>query len=282
MKIRRERTFVRRRRIALGTAAATRSRWRLPRRRGRWRRRADGRFAPPRGGRPGADPGPDGPRGGTRTASPTGPPTTAPARPASDTTTMVRRERITGDISPKSVVASATRPRRRPEHDVPPHHHGRTRPDGAAGRDDPRRGRPRRGSGSRATRARRAARRSRRRSPPTARTPTSPTTRCTARASGPRGSTPARPSDGTRPSFVYRVDTAHARGSTRSSRSARCPSTSRSPPTTGTVLVTNWCTWDLSVIDVAHPPGRRAPCRSGRYPRGIAVVARQRHGVRRA
>ena len=125
MKIRRERTLVRRRRIALGTAAATLVAG------GVYLGVVGGGAAEPTAasrhpaaGAPGPTRVPTAPSGGTRAASPTSPPTTAPARPASDTTTMVRRERITGDISPKSVVASAERPRRRPEHDVHAHPHG--------------------------------------------------------------------------------------------------------------------------------------------------------------
>ena len=209
MTIRRERTFVRRRRIALGAAAATLVAGGVylgvvgggaaePTR----RCRAAPRRAPR--GRPASRR----PRGsGTRTASP------SRVRPP-------RRRRVPPPTRRRWCVASgspATSRRSRswrPRAGLvfaqnmmyTPHRHGvpaRRR----AGRDHRRRGRPVARSGSTATRARRAARRSRRRSPPTARTPTCPTTRCTARASAPRASTPARPSDGTDTSFVYRIDT---------------------------------------------------------------------------
>jgi YVTN family beta-propeller protein len=79
------------------------------------------------------------------------------------------------------------------------------------------------------------------------------------------------PEDGYDDSFVYRVDTATlaidqviAVGSV--------PKYVAVTPDGGIVLVTNWCSYDLSVIDVDEGTEvARVPI--GRYPRGIAVTA---------
>lgn len=79
------------------------------------------------------------------------------------------------------------------------------------------------------------------------------------------------PEDGFDDSFVYRVDTATltidqviAVGSV--------PKYVAVTPDGGTVLVTNWCSYDLSIIDVDEAVEvARVPL--GRYPRGVAVTA---------
>jgi YVTN family beta-propeller protein len=79
------------------------------------------------------------------------------------------------------------------------------------------------------------------------------------------------PEDGFDDSFVYRIDTATltidqviAVGSV--------PKYVAVTPDGGTVLVANWCSYDLSIIDVEQGVEvARVPV--GRYPRGIAVTA---------
>ena len=118
--------------------------------------------------------------------------TTAPPPPPSENDApRTEVSRITGDISPKSVVASPPRPRVRPEHDVHPHRHRlparrRARPPRSttASTSPP--------SASPGTPASPRARPSRPPSPATAATPTCRTTRCTAPGSGPRATTRAR------------------------------------------------------------------------------------------
>ena len=134
--------------------------------------------------------------------------TTTTTRPpvAASTTVLRQTQRITGDISPKSVVASphglVFAQNMMYTHTVTAY-----RPDGAlaATIDDgvdlaDLRRRP-------GTRACRRALRSRRRSPATAATPTCRTTRCTAPASAPRATTRARPTSGYDDSYIYRIDT---------------------------------------------------------------------------
>jgi YVTN family beta-propeller protein len=86
---------------------------------------------------------------------------------------------------------------------------------------------------------------------------------------GHEGSDTCSPSSGVDPSFVYRIDVAsHTIDQVIPVGSV--PKYVATTPDGRYVLVTNWCTYDLSVIDVAA--GRevqRLPI--GRYPRGIAV-----------
>ena len=86
---------------------------------------------------------------------------------------------------------------------------------------------------------------------------------------GPEGLDSCTPSDGTDTSFVYRVDTRTKRIDQVIPVGA-VPKYVAVTPDDRTVLVTNWCTWDLSIIDVAtHRVTATVPL--DRYPRGIAV-----------
>ncbi len=86
---------------------------------------------------------------------------------------------------------------------------------------------------------------------------------------GPEGDDDCTPSDGYHSSYVYRVDVATLTidavipvGSV--------PKYVAVTPDNRYVLVSNWCTYDLSVIDTAtNREVRRIPM--GRYPRGLAV-----------
>jgi YVTN family beta-propeller protein len=91
---------------------------------------------------------------------------------------------------------------------------------------------------------------------------------------GPEGSDECEPEDGYDDSFVYRISTATLEidqvigvGSV--------PKYVAVTPDDRFVLVTNWCTFDLSVIDVASATEvQRIPI--GRHPRGIAVATDSR------
>jgi YVTN family beta-propeller protein len=80
------------------------------------------------------------------------------------------------------------------------------------------------------------------------------------------------PSSGFDRSFLYRIDTLTWRvdglvevGSV--------PKFVEASPDGRTVLVTNWCTWDLSVIDTSSMKLVASIPLAGRYPRGIAITA---------
>lgn len=87
---------------------------------------------------------------------------------------------------------------------------------------------------------------------------------------GPEASDSCTPQSGYDESFVYRIDTERlvidqviGVGSV--------PKFIALTPDDRTVLVTNWCTWDLSIVDVdSATETARLPI--GRYPRGIAVA----------
>ena len=176
---------------------------------------------------------------------------------------------VTGDISPKSVVASG---RGQVFAQNMMYKHSVTVYDEAGDlvTHDPRHRRPLRVRRRRATPGSRAARRWRSRSAPTARRRTSPTTRCTASGWGPEGSDECHPSDGYDRSYVYRVDVKTLKidnvilvGSV--------PKYVATTPDGRYVIVTNWCTFDASIIDVAtQTEVKRIPL--GPYPRGIVVT----------
>jgi YVTN family beta-propeller protein len=87
---------------------------------------------------------------------------------------------------------------------------------------------------------------------------------------GPEGLDTCTKGDGTSPSTVYRVDT-RTFAIDRVVAVGSVPKYVAVTPDGKTVLVTNWCSWDLSVVDAAS--GRqvaRIPL-GGKYPRGIAV-----------
>ena len=205
--------------------------------------------------------------GTTTSTEPTTTTTTAPPIVAA-TTVMESRQRITGDISPKSVVASGGglvfAQNMMYTHSVTAYRAdgtlAATIDDGVDlatfGVDRP----PRRLAGRARWRPP---------SPATAATPTSRTTRCTAPGSARRAPTRAR----RRRATTTRSSTGSTPRrwrSTRPSRSARCPSTSPSPPTTPRCSSPTGARSTSASIDVA---AKREVARIpiGRYPRGIVV-----------
>ena len=88
---------------------------------------------------------------------------------------------------------------------------------------------------------------------------------------GPEGLDSCRAGDGTSPSTVYRIDTSTFTID-RVVEVGAVPKYVAVTPDDKTVLVTNWCTWDLSVIDIAkNREVARIPL-GGTYPRGIVVA----------
>jgi YVTN family beta-propeller protein len=87
---------------------------------------------------------------------------------------------------------------------------------------------------------------------------------------GPEGSDSCTPSSGYSRSFVYRVDM-HRLEIDRAYRVGAVPKVVAVSPNGRYVLVTNWCSWDLSVVSTRKGREvRRIPI--GAYPRGIAVA----------
>ncbi|HET7475111.1 MAG TPA: YncE family protein [Dermatophilaceae bacterium] len=86
---------------------------------------------------------------------------------------------------------------------------------------------------------------------------------------GPEGSDSCTPASGTERSFLYRVNTA-TMAVDRAVQVGAVPKYVAVTPDNRTVLVTNWCTWDLSIVD-ARTSKVTATLKLGRYPRGIAV-----------
>ncbi|MGI8939582.1 MAG: cytochrome D1 domain-containing protein [Iamia sp.] len=86
---------------------------------------------------------------------------------------------------------------------------------------------------------------------------------------GPEGGDACTPESGTEESFLYRVDTERFEIDQVIPVGA-VPKYVAITPDGATVLVTNWCTYDMSVVDVASAQEvARVPI--GRYPRGIVV-----------
>lgn len=87
---------------------------------------------------------------------------------------------------------------------------------------------------------------------------------------GPEGSDSCVPGDGTDESFLYRIDVA-----THEIRNVievgAVPKYVAATPDGAKVLVSNWCTWDLSVIDTATNSEIKRVKLGGKYPRGIVV-----------
>jgi YVTN family beta-propeller protein len=79
------------------------------------------------------------------------------------------------------------------------------------------------------------------------------------------------PSAGVDRSFLYRVDTKtwEIDGVVRV---GAVPKFVEAAPDGKTVLVTNWCTWDLSVVDTKTLKEKARVDLGGRYPRGIAIT----------
>ncbi|KRE56935.1 beta-propeller fold lactonase family protein [Phycicoccus sp. Soil748] len=87
---------------------------------------------------------------------------------------------------------------------------------------------------------------------------------------GPEGLDSCAAGDGTSTSTVYRIDTGTF-AIDRVVEVGAVPKYVAVTPDDRTVLVTNWCSWDLSVIDVAsNRQVARIPL-GGHYPRGIVV-----------
>lgn len=87
---------------------------------------------------------------------------------------------------------------------------------------------------------------------------------------GPEGSDKCSPGDGTSKSFVYRIDVGTLE-ITHVVPVGAVPKYVAATPDGTKVLVTNWCTWDLSVIDTKTNTEVQRVKLGGRYPRGIAV-----------
>ncbi len=86
---------------------------------------------------------------------------------------------------------------------------------------------------------------------------------------GPEGSDECTPSSGTDRSFAYRIDMETLKVD-RAYHVGAVPKVVATTPDDRFVLVSNWCTWDLSVISTKKGREvRRIPI--GPYPRGIAV-----------
>jgi len=86
---------------------------------------------------------------------------------------------------------------------------------------------------------------------------------------GPEGDDNCTPSSGYDRSFVYRIDLRRLKID-RAYRVGAVPKVVAVTPDGRYVLVTNWCTWDLSVVSTKKGKEvRRVPI--GPYPRGIAV-----------
>ncbi len=87
---------------------------------------------------------------------------------------------------------------------------------------------------------------------------------------GPEGKDACRAGDGTDTSYVYRVDTRTFEVDDVVAVGA-VPKYVAVTPDGSKVLVTNWCTWDLSVIDTAKGTEVARIPLGGTYPRGIVV-----------
>ena len=86
---------------------------------------------------------------------------------------------------------------------------------------------------------------------------------------GPEGHDTCSPESGYHDSYTYRIDT-ETLAIDQAIKVGAVPKYVAVTPDDATVLVTNWCTYDLSVIDAATAKEvRRIPI--GRYPRGIVV-----------
>lgn len=86
---------------------------------------------------------------------------------------------------------------------------------------------------------------------------------------GPEGSDSCTPSSGTDRSFVYRIDLDRLQID-RAYRVGAVPKVVAVTPDDRFVLVSNWCTWDLSVVSTKlGREVKRIPI--GPYPRGIAI-----------
>lgn len=95
---------------------------------------------------------------------------------------------------------------------------------------------------------------------------------------GPEGSDSCTPSSGYDRSFVYRIDMQRLRID-RVYRVGAVPKVVAVTPDGRYVLVTNWCSWDLSVVSTERPRGAAHPHRP--LPARHRRRARRQRGVRR-
>lgn len=89
------------------------------------------------------------------------------------------------------------------------------------------------------------------------------------RGFGPEGKDTCTPSSGTDRSFAYRIDL-ESMAIDKVYPVGAVPKVVAVTPDGGRVLVTNWCSWDMTVIDAATGKVLRT-VPMGAYPRGIAV-----------
>jgi len=87
---------------------------------------------------------------------------------------------------------------------------------------------------------------------------------------GPEGKDSCSPGDGTDESYLYRIDVATTT-ITNVIPVGAVPKYVAATPDGKRVLVTNWCTWDLSVIDTTTNAQVTRIKLGGSYPRGIVV-----------
>lgn len=87
---------------------------------------------------------------------------------------------------------------------------------------------------------------------------------------GPEGLDSCRRGDGTDTSYLYRVDTATF-AIDKVTAVGAVPKYVAATPDGKQVLVSNWCGWDLSIVDAAKATESAKVVLPGAYPRGIAV-----------
>lgn len=87
---------------------------------------------------------------------------------------------------------------------------------------------------------------------------------------GPEGKDSCSPKSGTDKSFVYRIDTKTG-NIDQVIPAGAVPKYVAISPDGGTLLVSNWCTWDITIIDTATGTVRKT-VKAGRYPRGMVFT----------
>lgn len=87
---------------------------------------------------------------------------------------------------------------------------------------------------------------------------------------GPEGKDSCRPGDGTSKSFVYRID-AETGKINQVIPAGAVPKFLAMSPDGATLLVSNWCTWDVTIIDTATGKVRNT-VKAARYPRGMVFT----------
>ncbi len=88
---------------------------------------------------------------------------------------------------------------------------------------------------------------------------------------GPEGKDSCSPASGTDDSYVYKIDvTTHQ--IKKAIKVGAVPKYVAVTPDGSRVLVTNWCTWDISIIDTSTDTEITRVPLGGRYPRGIVVA----------